>query len=97
MERSLRYVELDSAGRPFHENWKSWTDGPTEAEVWAELTTMTTERGHKLVRITTSDPKRDRNPRLNEIEGDGKGNIRAKAASPDALTGIRIVKEDTRA
>jgi len=92
MERNLRYVELDSTGTPFHENWKSWAEGPTEDEVWADLVTLATERGHALVRIAADDPKRDRNPDLNAIEGDGKGGIRAKASKPAALAGVRIVR-----
>ena len=90
MERNLRYVELDVNGTPFHENWKSWSDGPTEDAMWAELVTMAAERGHTLVRIAADDPKRDRNPDLSEIEGDGRGGIRAKAGKPNALKGVRL-------
>lgn len=92
MERNLRYVELNAAGQPFHENWKSWSDGPTEDVVYAELVAIATERGHTLVRIVADDPKRDRNPDLSEIEGNGRGGIRAKAGKPNALDGITVIK-----
>ena len=90
MERNLRYVELDPTGVPFHENWKSWSDGPTEAEVWADLTSLAADRGHTLVRIAADNPRTDRNPRLDEIESDGKGGIRARAVKPEALKGVRL-------
>lgn len=92
MERNLRYVELDSNGTPFHENWKSWDGGLTEDAMYADLTALAAERGHTLVRIAADDPKRDRNPDLSEIEGDGKGGIRAKAGKPNALDGITVIK-----
>jgi len=90
MERNLRYVELNENGIPFHENWKMWFDGPSEDEMWSEMTAMAADRGHTLLRIATDDPKRDRNPRLVEIEGDGNGGIRAKDAYPDAMRDVKI-------
>ena len=90
MERNLRYVELDSSGVPFHENWKSWADGPTEGEVWADLVQLAQDRGHTLIRISADNPRTDRNPRLDEIEGDGRGGIRAKAGKPNAMKGVRL-------
>lgn len=92
MERNLRYVELDTNGNPFHENWKSWVDGPDEETVWADLVDAATAKGHTLIRISADDPRTDRNPRLDEIQSDGRGGIMAKPAHPNALRNVRFVK-----
>lgn len=76
MERTLRYVELDASGRPFHEATASWEGGPTADEVWGILVADAAAKGNRVVRLR--DSRYAQNPRLEDIEGDGNGGFRAK-------------------
>ena len=85
-DRTLRYVEMDANGNPFHEATSGWAEGPTEDEAWAVLVEDAAAKGHTVVRLL--DSRYATNPNLNDIEGDGKGGFRAKAGK--TLKGVTL-------
>ena len=87
---TLRFVELDTTGRPFHEFSGPIPDGPEGDAVWAQLVTDAAHKGHTVVRL--KDSRYARNPNLEDIEGDGKGGFRAKPGKPDALRDVEVMK-----
>lgn len=91
--RVLRYVELDGAGRPCAEMTASIFHG-TEEGAFTELVAAAAQNGHTIVRLCNHD-EGCRAPRLDEIEGDGRGGFRAKARFPGALRNVERWDEAT--
>jgi hypothetical protein len=77
LERILRYVELNASGEPCAEMFSSRIGGASENARWGLLVASAAKKHHTLIRLCNHADD-CRNPNLAEIEGDGKGGIRAK-------------------